>query len=164
MPMMSLPKQSKSGSKLLHIYSQYNLQILNRKIDSHVSEDELQEPEIDDKNALYKVPGSPAPPGESDKGSDFVRQFTILELAWPIQFLNMPMINDLHLSLLVVKKFRKNFAKHFAKLDQANSNKIDFDMDEEHGAFEGELKDSVLHGLGRHVKLDGSCWVLGRGC
>ena len=37
----------------------------------HVFEDEFQEPEIDDKftkDALYKVPGSLAPPGESDKG------------------------------------------------------------------------------------------------
>lgn len=66
----------------------------------HVFEDAFQEPEIDDKftkDALYKVPGSLAPPGESDKGiedkcrfrwftlvlrwCDFVWQFTNLELA-----------------------------------------------------------------------------------
>ncbi len=38
---------------------------------SHVFEDEFQEPEIHGKvtkDALYKVPGSLAPPGESDKG------------------------------------------------------------------------------------------------
>jgi hypothetical protein len=35
---------------------------------SHVLEDALQEPEIYDQNALYKVPGSLSPPGESDKG------------------------------------------------------------------------------------------------
>jgi len=37
----------------------------------HVFEDEFQKPEIHDKvtkDALYKVPGSLAPPGESDKG------------------------------------------------------------------------------------------------
>jgi hypothetical protein len=35
---------------------------------SDVFEDELQELEIHDKDALYRVPGSLAPPGESDKG------------------------------------------------------------------------------------------------
>jgi hypothetical protein len=35
---------------------------------SHVFENELQELEIRDKDALYRVPGSLAPPGESDKG------------------------------------------------------------------------------------------------
>ncbi len=35
---------------------------------SHVFEDEPQELEIHDKDALYRVPGSFAPPGESDKG------------------------------------------------------------------------------------------------
>lgn len=64
------------------------------------------------------------------------------------------MFNDL--SLLVVKSFRKNFAKELAKLDSHN---IDFKLDdnEDYGAFEGQLKDFVPHGLGRHVKRDGSC-------
>ena len=38
---------------------------------SNVFEDEFQEPQIHNKvtkDALYKVPGSLAPPGESDKG------------------------------------------------------------------------------------------------
>ena len=35
---------------------------------SHGFEDEFQRPEILDKDALYKVPGSLSPPGESDKG------------------------------------------------------------------------------------------------
>jgi hypothetical protein len=34
----------------------------------HALDDVLQEPEIYDKNTLYKVPGSLSPPGESDKG------------------------------------------------------------------------------------------------
>jgi len=67
------------------------------------------------------------------------------------------MFNDL--SLLVVKTFRKKFAKQLAELDPANNNNIDFklDDDEDYGAFEGQLKDSVPHGLGRLVKRDGSC-------
>ena len=66
----------------------------------------------------------------------------------------MPMFNDL--SLLVVKTFRKKFAKALAKLD---TNNMDFKLDdnEDYGAFEGQLKDLVPHGLGRHVKQDGSC-------
>jgi hypothetical protein len=81
-------------------------------------------------------------------------------LNWPcflMQFLNMSMFNDL--SLLVVKTFRKKFAKELAKLDPANNNNIDFKLDdnEDSGAFEGQLKDLVPHGLGRHVKRDGSC-------
>ena len=73
------------------------------------------------------------------------------------------MFNDL--CLLDVKTFRKKFAKALAKLDRANNNNIDFKLDdnEDYGAFEGELKDSVPHGLGRHVKRDGSYSVLGVG-
>ena len=68
--------------------------------------------------------------------------------------------------MLVVKTFRKKFAKHLAKLDPANKNKIDFKLDDndDYGAFEGELKDLVPHGLGRHVKLDGACWEFDSGC
>ena len=33
-----------------------------------VVEDEVQEPELYDKNALYKIPGCSLPPGETDKG------------------------------------------------------------------------------------------------
>ncbi len=55
-----------------------------------------------------------------------------------------------------MKTFRKKFAKELAKLD---NNNIDFKLidDDDCGAFEGQLKDLVPHGLGRHVKRDGSC-------
>jgi hypothetical protein len=68
--------------------------------------------------------------------------------------------------MLVVKTFRKSFAKHLAKLNPAKNNKISFklDADDGYGAFEGELKALVPDGLGRYVKLDGSFWVLVRGC
>jgi hypothetical protein len=72
----------------------------------------------------------------------------------------------LYLSLVVVKIFRKKFAKQLAKLNPAYNKKIPFKLDdnEDFGAFEGELKAFVPHGLGRHVKPDGSCWVLLREC
>jgi hypothetical protein len=69
----------------------------------------------------------------------------------------MPMFNDLILS--AVKTFRKKFAKELAKLDWEKKFDIDFKLDdsEDYGAFEGQLKDLKPHGLGRHVKRDGSC-------
>jgi hypothetical protein len=69
----------------------------------------------------------------------------------------MPKFNDLILS--VVKTFRKKFAKEMDKLDWDNKCDIDFKLDEseDYGAFEGQLKDLQPHGLGRHVKRDGSC-------
>ena len=69
----------------------------------------------------------------------------------------MPMFNDLILS--AVKTFRKKFAKELAKLDWEKKYGIDFKLDdnEDYGAFEGQLKDLKPHGLGRHVKRDGSC-------
>jgi hypothetical protein len=73
------------------------------------------------------------------------------------------MFNDL--SLLVVKTFRKSFAKALAKLDPAIKKQMDFklDDDEHYGTFEGELdNDFVPHGLGRHVKVDGACCLLVR--
>ena len=64
------------------------------------------------------------------------------------------MFNDL--ILLVVKTFRKKFANELAKLDNKN---IDFKLDdnEDYGTFEGQLNGLVPHGLGRHIKRDGSC-------
>ena len=65
-----------------------------------------------------------------------------------------------------MKFFRKKFAKQLAKLNPAYNKKIPFKLDdnEDFGASEGELKAFVPHGLGRHVKPDGSCWVLLREC
>ena len=69
----------------------------------------------------------------------------------------MPMFNDLILS--AVKTFRKKFAKELAKLDWEKKYGIDFKLDdnEDYGTFEGQLNGLVPHGLGRHIKRDGSC-------
>jgi hypothetical protein len=65
-------------------------------------------------------------------------------------------------NLLEVKTFRRTFVKHLAHLGPAR-NKIHFKLrdNDDYGAFEGELKrvkdDSVPHGLGRLVRMDGAC-------